>query len=99
MMSPLGRVKDFVKVLKSVTIGEGFKNCATTSLMDGPYMYIRNLRLFLSYNTVRITDLDTLNLIKLGHDGLILGLSQFSILPQLLQKWSKVNQKHLASSV
>ena len=35
---------------------------------------------------IRITDLYKLNLVKLGYGGLALGLSQYSILPQLPQK-------------
>ena len=31
-------------------------------------------------------DLDKLNLVKLGYDGSVLGLSQFLLLPQLPQK-------------
>ena len=34
-------------------------------------------------HTVRITDLNRLNLVKLGYGGLILGSSQFLLLPQL----------------
>jgi hypothetical protein len=42
---------------------------------------------------VRITDLDELNLVKFDNGGLVLGMSQFLPLPQLLQKWPKVTQE------
>ena len=37
-------------------------------------------------DTVRITDEDKLNLVKFGIGGLVLGSSQFLLLPQLPQK-------------
>ena len=46
--------------------------------------------------TLRITDLDKLNLVKLDNGGLVLGSSQFLLLSQLPQKMtltSKVSQK------
>ena len=44
-------------------------------------------------STVGIMDIVMLNLVKFGYGGLILGLSQFSQLPQLLQK----NEAHFKS--
>ena len=46
-------------------------------------------------NTRCVMHLDKLNLVKLGYDCLVLGSSQFLLLPLkkycLLQKWSKVS--------
>ena len=39
-----------------------------------------------SCSTVRITDLDKLNLVKICNGGLVLGSSQLLVLPQLPQK-------------
>ena len=53
--------------------------------------------LILNY-TVSVRHFDKLNLVKLGYGGLVIGSSQFSLLPQLprkiqlAQKWSKVTQ-------
>ena len=43
-----------------------------------------------------VTELDKFNLVKIGYGGLVLGISQFMILPQLPQKMmltTKVTQK------
>ena len=37
-------------------------------------------------DTVGITDLDKPNLVKFGNGGLVVGLGQFLLLPQLPQK-------------
>jgi len=41
---------------------------------------------FFDENTKRVTDLDKLNLVKPRNVAMVLGSSQFSILPQLPQK-------------
>ena len=45
-----------------------------------------------SLYSVRIKDLDTINLVKICTGGLVLGLSKFPLLPQLPQKMMLVSK-------
>ena len=105
----LEEMSQFVKMLKLGSIDRGFKKKKKRKRgtnFQRDWTSCRHLEREIQYRTMCITDLDKLNLVEVCNDGLVLGSSQFPLLPHLPPKTTsskscqnRLKNTHFASLV